>query len=546
MAAEEEDGWLVCPAAFCPASDWGPSLALSIYSSSIPLWLYSIERLALFLSIASVHSSCAMMMRCLLKPHHADARILGLAARSGSCVRSHDARLARLAKAACSPSRFRDNQIERLRSNPGSECPHGSRSILTQCLPRATFTQSEPELVSGVLEGPGLHEGWHAWETAPCNLHATMHTQDSGPRRSESLLLAYVASSASSLLAAQCFVESVVEAYLSGQSYNSIQMDIKLATLGSSSNESDDVLPAWVALVILTLQELGVASASELVESDASEDQARFLQGMRGFVQQSLKMYDQGYTLERLRSLQSTVQREQGGAAALVMQEYTRMTLLTVEVAAASGLPCSRGPLTESTSISAPTGYTTAFQPPGSSSFPGPLVPERRAVALWLLISFMGAALGSSYSMQKFVQVRGPGRCNIGVGGSRGDFNCSFSGGMYYYLLSLLLSLLLGLPLGLLPNLAAPCNQWGWGFREGATPGAPCAHPPFHSPIYFSQATLQAYCNGWSASEIFRELQDRDFMQSGGLVPVSMPSTVGLGGGPQAANPASQVRAQSG
>jgi hypothetical protein len=241
-------------------------------------------------------------------------------------------------------------------------------------------------------------------------LHATLPCtamQDNGPRRSEALLLAYVASSASSLLAAQCFVESVVEAYLSGQSYNSIQMDIKLATLGSSSNESDDVLPAWVALVILTLQELGVASASALVEADASEDQARFLQGMRGFVKQSLSMYDQGYTLERLRSLQSTVQRAQGGAAAQVMQEYTRMVLLTVEVAASAGLPCSRSPLAESTSISAPTGYTTAFQPPGSSSFPGPPVPERRAVALWLLISFMGAALGSSYSMQKFVQVRG-------------------------------------------------------------------------------------------------------------------------------------------
>ena len=63
------------------------------------------------------------------------------------------------------------------------------------------------------------------------------------------------------------------------------------------------------------------------------------------------------YTLDRLRGLQSLVQQEGGGAVQRVMQQYTRLVLLTVE---ALGLPCDRQ-LAE-TSIQAPLGYTLAFQ----------------------------------------------------------------------------------------------------------------------------------------------------------------------------------------
>ena len=66
------------------------------------------------------------------------------------------------------------------------------------------------------------------------------------------------------------------------------------------------------------------------------------------------------YTLDRLRGLQSLVQQEGGGAVQRVMQQYTRLVLLTVEVVAALGLPCDRQ-LAE-TSIQAPLGYTLAFQ----------------------------------------------------------------------------------------------------------------------------------------------------------------------------------------
>ena len=47
--------------------------------------------------------------------------------------------------------------------------------------------------------------------------------------------------------------------------------------------------------------------------------------------------------------------------------------------------------------------------------------------------------------------------------------------------------------------------------------------PP--SPRRFVHTTCTAYCQGLSASELFDQLHDDDFLQSGGLVPVSMPST---------------------
>ena len=40
----------------------------------------------------------------------------------------------------------------------------------------------------------------------------------------------------------------------------------------------------------------------------------------------------------------------------------------------------------------------------------------------------------------------------------------------------------------------------------------------------FAEATLSAYSSGWGAAEVFKQLGDADFLQSGGLVPVSLPS----------------------
>ncbi|GAX76673.1 hypothetical protein CEUSTIGMA_g4119.t1 [Chlamydomonas eustigma] len=275
---------------------------------------------------------------------------------------------------------------------------------------------------------------------------------------SAALLLAFLASSASSLIATQCLVESVLEIYISGQSFASTQIALKIATFsGPTSSGSpilsapdEDVIAAWVALIMLTLQELGIPGPTDLVEAGATEEQTRFLQGMRAYVKHTLIMYDNGYTLERLRGLQSMVQQEDGGAVQRVMQQYTRLVLLTVEVVASMRLPCTRGPL-GITPIQAPSGYTLAFHQ-GPLACPisrtlvlnpdGPLtIQPLRAIAMRSLICFIGAVLGSAYSLQRF------------------------------------------------------------------------AH-----------STIEAYSQGWGADEVFQQLRDSDFLQSGGLVPVTLPS----------------------
>ena len=59
--------------------------------------------------------------------------------------------------------------------------------------------------------------------------------------------------------------------------------------------------------------------------------------------------------------------QEGGGAVQRVMQQYTRLVLLTVEVIAALKLPCAME--LADTRIQAPTGYTLAFQSQGESHF---------------------------------------------------------------------------------------------------------------------------------------------------------------------------------
>lgn len=40
----------------------------------------------------------------------------------------------------------------------------------------------------------------------------------------------------------------------------------------------------------------------------------------------------------------------------------------------------------------------------------------------------------------------------------------------------------------------------------------------------FAQVALATYAEGWGAPEVFGQLRDEDFLASGGLVPVTLPS----------------------
>lgn len=121
--------------------------------------------------------------------------------------------------------------------------------------------------------------------------------------------------------------------------------------------------------------------------------------------------------------LPAVLQSQPGGSAFLVlMQQYTRLVLLAVEVVAAAGLPTVR-PLHPPETVRAPSGYSAAFTTscsvpldmlPGSrgdggegAAGQGQLGPEQcppRGLAVRLMMAFTGAVLGSQWSLKKFVE----------------------------------------------------------------------------------------------------------------------------------------------
>ncbi|GIL91238.1 hypothetical protein Vretimale_18838 [Volvox reticuliferus] len=191
---------------------------------------------------------------------------------------------------------------------------------------------------------------------------------------STALLLAWFACGNRSLFAAQCLVEVVVELYREGRTFGELQLSLKMATQGARTRRSrgaedsdaataapasapggqqrlaadeeevlppllqgqeEDVLVSWVALVFLTLEELGVPR--DRIPQQQGEEKAElagagtsgrgadvgdsgsgsssmaagntYLRGMLGYVRQTLGMYDEGQTLARVAGLQGLVQQ---------------------------------------------------------------------------------------------------------------------------------------------------------------------------------------------------------------------------------------------
>ena len=290
----------------------------------------------------------------------------------------------------------------------------------------------------------------------------------------------------------------------------------------------EEMMLTWVALVTLTLEELGVprdldpaAAAGQAPavggpslrsnNSNGSSTAGQYLAGMAGYVQQTLAMYEGGQTLQSVAGLQELVQEVRGGAgrggggaapwgeagwevhgrarvtqplvavgklglvfswaqlrdagrecvcapastccrftectaaAALVlqdqggspalqmMQQYTRLVLLAVEVVAAMGLTTSRPLQPPSAVVIGPCSYSQAFTDScstaglfaaqgsaasgsgGSSSDGGECPP--RSLAVRLLVCFVGAVLGWPFSLRKFVECVGIAYMQVGWGG---------------------------------------------------------------------------------------------------------------------------------
>lgn len=308
--------------------------------------------------------------------------------------------------------------------------------------------------------------------------------------RQDALLLAYNASQNQSLFAAQCFVETVLDAYTCGDNVDKLQTSLQLKNMQQGSSllqpQDQDLLLSWIILIMLAAKEVGVpviaaqqatdtaseqqqqeeeegkqaaAAAAGSNPSTAAPDAAqaaaagissgfrREVLGLLQFVKQASKLYfEEGYNVQQLQSLQATVAADpsQGQSQFLqMMQQYTRLVIITLEVTAACKLPTERS-LDNPTSLDAPSGYTAAWTQPltaytstaqqpqqqeegtaGSLGTSGPTSSSSsevggasglvtaaavaagrsgvRAHAVKLITAFVGAVIGSPYSLRAFV-----------------------------------------------------------------------------------------------------------------------------------------------
>jgi hypothetical protein len=253
--------------------------------------------------------------------------------------------------------------------------------------------------------------------------------------REDALLLAYYASQNKSLFAAQCFVETVLDSYTRGENVDELQTAVQLKNMQQNSEllnpQDQDLLLSWIIMIMLTAKDVGVAqpqqqqdlqqqSSAPGTEQQQQQPVAGISQqysaqalGLLQFVKQSTKLYfEEGYSVQQLQSLQAAVSSdpEQGRSQFLqVMQQYTRLVIITLEVAAACGVPTQKE-LSNPTSLNSPSGYTAAWSSSSSSS-EGLLTAAaaagncagQRALAVRLLTAFVGGVLGMPFSMHSFI-----------------------------------------------------------------------------------------------------------------------------------------------
>ncbi|GFH05887.1 uncharacterized protein HaLaN_00425, partial [Haematococcus lacustris] len=240
----------------------------------------------------------------------------------------------------------------------------------------------------------------------------------------------------------------------------------------------------------------GEAAGGRQVTSPETD---RYLQGMQGFVVQALGMYRSGYSLERLTALQAAVsQGAPPGGVQAMMQQYTRIVVLTLEILAALGLgPSAPASLTSPTATpggqaGGREGEGTSSMVPGQQPEPGLELEggqgdqggqqeqeERGGAVSRLSADFRPTGYTSTF-------VEGPLACQLATQS------------MDYEPVSPARSHALRLLLAFMGALRGS----GYSLHK------------------FVEAAALAYGQGWSASELFEQLEDCDFVQSGGLLVV--------------------------
>jgi hypothetical protein len=282
--------------------------------------------------------------------------------------------------------------------------------------------------------------------------------QDKEAALTKAILLAYYASRSKSLFASRCIVEALIEAYQSGYTISDINLSIALSGMTSnlsnfSQNQNDELLPpiegdilrSWVALIMVTLQTIGLELSPEgyarraakqcedSVMGNADPDTAV---GIQNFVDHALgKFTDEGVTLQKMllqQSLGGMGQTIEGDAEAMVgnpspavaiLQGQTRLILLTLEMIASAPEGGFRAALFQSIPELAvdkdspwtAVGYMNAFSGTTASSSSSSSSSStttstssstkkwQRGTSVKLLISFMGAVQGLLFPALEFV-----------------------------------------------------------------------------------------------------------------------------------------------
>ena len=257
------------------------------------------------------------------------------------------------------------------------------------------FTRSQSALFQSHIHSQSLEQKY-LHTCANCVSKAS--TDDSNPTTphidstiARALLLSYYACSSRSrsLLASRCLIETLIEAYRQGLTVEDIQLALSLATITAHSAGIDqvvheggggagsagrhplsldplelDLLQAWAAIVMLTLQEVELELYPEgkarRIESGnhggVLSDQGTTRAGLQAYVDSALgQRRKDGITLKRM-LLQQNLQKSnivsnspeevQGVSPALLMlQQNARLVLLTVEMIASGELKESCGNL---------------------------------------------------------------------------------------------------------------------------------------------------------------------------------------------------------
>ncbi|KAI3428594.1 hypothetical protein D9Q98_007417 [Chlorella vulgaris] len=285
------------------------------------------------------------------------------------------------------------------------------------------------------------------------------------------LVLAYLASLNKSLFAAKCLVEVVTDMYRRGVTLEDVKLMLSLASLQNGGQMltalDEDVLTNYCAVIMLALEAVGVPLAPEgeermrqLGRRNPADDQTGVIAGLRGMVRVAVDQFLSGTTLFRLQlmqSMQANVEGEAGGASPAIrmLQQNTRLVIIALEVVRGMGLP-TEVPL---------------HQPPGEGS------DEEQQRQQQQQEQELDAQLAQRHWVPGF----------LAAGGDAGVEDGSTEAQQRAAAVRLLISFM------------------------GAAQG-------FLFPAWdFAQQAIQCYSNGWIADDVYKQLQDEEFAQTGGM-----------------------------